>query len=202
MVTLRKQMRAFCLMCQRYLNSINTAVKEQVGLRWFGTDFSTRPLLSTTANFVWSVFFKNAEVSCPFQAFTILCDLLLIFSHQIMSSGREQLEPLVYTPDSSLQAELLNFILDQVFIDQDDDSSTGQSWSPFINVPRLLLTLYFRNICIILYFSDGQQDDEASKIEALHKRRNLLAAYCKLIVYNVVEMNTGADIFKQYMRVG
>lgn len=29
-VTLRKQMRAFCLMCQRYINSINTAVKEQV----------------------------------------------------------------------------------------------------------------------------------------------------------------------------
>lgn len=60
----------------------------------------------------------------------------------------------------------------------------------------------FKNICIILYFSDGQQDDEASKIEALHKRRNLLAAYCKLIIYNVVEINTGADIFKQYMRVG
>uniref|UniRef100_A0A7N6B8U2 Cohesin subunit SA n=1 Tax=Anabas testudineus TaxID=64144 RepID=A0A7N6B8U2_ANATE len=123
----------FCLMCQRYLNSINNAVKE--------------------------------------QAFTVLCDLLLIFSHQIMSSGREQLEPLVYTPDSSLQAELLDFILDHVFIDQDDDNST-----------------------------DGQQDDEASKIEALHKRRNLLAAYCKLIIYNVVEINTGADIFKQYMR--
>uniref|UniRef100_A0A7N8X6F3 Cohesin subunit SA n=1 Tax=Mastacembelus armatus TaxID=205130 RepID=A0A7N8X6F3_9TELE len=133
-VTLRKQMRAFCLMCQRYLSSINTAVKE--------------------------------------QAFTILCDLLLIFSHQIMSSGREQLEPLVYTPDSSLQAELLNFILDQVFIDQDDDNNS----------------------------TDGHQDDEASKIEALHKRRNLLAAYCKLIIYNVVEINTGADIFKQYMR--
>uniref|UniRef100_A0A665X072 Cohesin subunit SA n=1 Tax=Echeneis naucrates TaxID=173247 RepID=A0A665X072_ECHNA len=134
MVTLRKQMRAFSLMCQRYLNSINTAVKE--------------------------------------QAFTILCDLLLIFSHQIMSSGREQLEPLVFLPDSSLQAELLNFILDHVFIDQDDDSNS----------------------------TDGQQDDEAGKIEALHKRRNLLAAYCKLIIYNVVEINTGADIFKQYMR--
>uniref|UniRef100_A0A8D0AUI4 Cohesin subunit SA n=1 Tax=Sander lucioperca TaxID=283035 RepID=A0A8D0AUI4_SANLU len=114
--------------------------------------------------------FINAEVLCLFQAFTILCDLLMIFSHQIMSSGREQLEPLVYTPDSSLQADLLNFILDQVFIDQDDDNnSTGQN-------------------------------EEASKIEALHKRRNLLAAYCKLIIYNVVEMNTAADIFKQYMR--
>uniref|UniRef100_A0A4W5P4U6 STAG2 cohesin complex component n=1 Tax=Hucho hucho TaxID=62062 RepID=A0A4W5P4U6_9TELE len=135
MVTLRKQMRAFCLMCQRYLTSVNTTVKE--------------------------------------QAFTILCDALMIFSHQIVSSGREQLEALIYTPDSPLQAELLNFILDHVFIDQDDDNNS----------------------------TDGQQDDEASKIEALHKRRNLLAAYCKLIIYNVVEMNTGADIFKQYMRL-
>uniref|UniRef100_A0AAR2KWM9 SCD domain-containing protein n=1 Tax=Pygocentrus nattereri TaxID=42514 RepID=A0AAR2KWM9_PYGNA len=133
MVTLRKQMRAFCLMCQRYLASVNTAVKE--------------------------------------QAFTILCDLLMIFSHQIISGGREILEPLVYTPEASLQSELLSFILDHVFIDQDEDNnSTGL-------------------------------DDEAGKIEALHKRRNLLAAYCKLIIYNVVEMNTGADIFKQYMRL-
>uniref|UniRef100_A0A4W5JWT1 Cohesin subunit SA n=1 Tax=Hucho hucho TaxID=62062 RepID=A0A4W5JWT1_9TELE len=134
MVTLRKQMRAFCLMCQSYLTSVNTTVKE--------------------------------------QAFTILCDALMIFSHQIVSLGREQLEALIYTPDSSLQAELLNFILDHVFIDQDDDNnSTGQTQTP------------------------GRH-----KIEALHKRRNLLAAYCKLIIYNVVEMNTGADIFKQYMR--
>uniref|UniRef100_A0A4W4GFM9 SCD domain-containing protein n=1 Tax=Electrophorus electricus TaxID=8005 RepID=A0A4W4GFM9_ELEEL len=133
MVTLRKQMRAFCLMCQRYLASVNTAVKE--------------------------------------QAFTILCDLLLIFSHQIISGGREVLEPLVYMPEASLQSELLSFILDHVFIDQDEDnSSTGL-------------------------------DDEAGKIEALHKRRNLLAAYCKLIIFNVVEMKTGADIFKQYMRL-
>ncbi|KAK7922534.1 hypothetical protein WMY93_009436 [Mugilogobius chulae] len=110
LVTLRKQMRAFCMMCQRYLTNVNTAVKE--------------------------------------QAFTILCDLLLIFSHQMVSGGREHLEPL------------------------DDDSNS----------------------------TDGQQDDEAVKIEALHKRRNLLAAYCKLIIYCVVEMKTGADIFKQYMR--
>lgn len=29
-MTLRKQMRAFCMMCQRYLTNVNTAVKEQV----------------------------------------------------------------------------------------------------------------------------------------------------------------------------
>uniref|UniRef100_A0A8D0DDN7 Cohesin subunit SA n=1 Tax=Sander lucioperca TaxID=283035 RepID=A0A8D0DDN7_SANLU len=134
MVTLRKQMRAFCMMCQRYLTNVNTAVKE--------------------------------------QAFTILCDLLLIFSHQMVSGGREHLEPLVYSPEDSLQSELLSFILNHVFIDQDDDTNS----------------------------TDGQQDDEAVKIEALHKRRNLLAAYCKLIIYCVVDMKTGADIFKQYMR--
>uniref|UniRef100_A0A669D6G5 STAG2 cohesin complex component n=1 Tax=Oreochromis niloticus TaxID=8128 RepID=A0A669D6G5_ORENI len=135
MVTLRKQMRAFCMMCQRYLTNVNTAVKE--------------------------------------QAFTILCDLLLIFSHQMVSGGREHLEPLVYSPEDSLQSELLSFIMNHVFIDQDDDTNS----------------------------TDGQQDDEAVKIEALHKRRNLLAAYCKLIIYCVVEMRTGADIFKQYMRL-
>uniref|UniRef100_A0A674PIX0 Cohesin subunit SA n=1 Tax=Takifugu rubripes TaxID=31033 RepID=A0A674PIX0_TAKRU len=134
LLTLRKQMRAFCMMCQRYLTNVNTAVKE--------------------------------------QAFTILCDLLLIFSHQMVSGGREHLEPLVYSPEDSLQSELLSFILNHVFIDQDDDTNS----------------------------TDGQQDDEAVKIEALHKRRNLLAAYCKLIIYCVVDMKTGADIFKQYMR--
>ncbi|XP_056664870.1 cohesin subunit SA-2 isoform X1 [Monodelphis domestica] len=117
-------------------------------------------------------YLTNVNTAVKEQAFTILCDVLMISSHQIMSGGRDMLEPLVYTPDSSLQSELLSFILDHVFIDQDDDNNSA----------------------------DGQQDDEASKIEALHKRRNLLAAFCKLIVYTVVEMNTAADIFKQYMK--
>lgn len=111
-------------MCQRYLNSINNAVKEQVGLRWQDCSFIGQFSTSVPLKF-WLVSIALI-LKCSFQAFTTLCDLLLIFSHQIMSSGREQLEPLVYTPDSSLQAELLNFIMDQVFIEQDDDSnSTG-----------------------------------------------------------------------------
>lgn len=42
-----------------------------------------------------------------------------------MASGRDALEPLVFNPDSSLQSDLLNFVLDHVFIEQDDDGSTG-----------------------------------------------------------------------------
>lgn len=50
--------------------------------------------------------------------------------------------------------------------------------------------------------SEGDEEDEANKIEALHKRRNLLAAFCKLIIYDIVDMPAAADIFKHYMKVG
>ncbi|PNJ14870.1 STAG1 isoform 8 [Pongo abelii] len=46
----------------------------------------------------------------------------------------------------------------------------------------------------------GDEEDEANKIEALHKRRNLLAAFSKLIIYDIVDMHAAADIFKHYMK--
>lgn len=78
--------------------------------------------IKASNNFLYLLF------SCFFpQAFTILCDLLLIFSHQMVSGGREHLEALVYSPEDSLQSELLSFILNHVFIDQDDETnSTGK----------------------------------------------------------------------------
>lgn len=54
----------------------------------------------------------------------LLCDLLMIFSHQLTSGSREGLQPLVFNPDGTLQNELLNFVLDHVFIDQDDESQS------------------------------------------------------------------------------
>lgn len=54
----------------------------------------------------------------------LLCDLLMIFSYQLVSGGREALQPLVFNPDSTLQNELLNFVLDHVFIDQDDENQS------------------------------------------------------------------------------
>uniref|UniRef100_A0A672JKS5 Cohesin subunit SA n=1 Tax=Salarias fasciatus TaxID=181472 RepID=A0A672JKS5_SALFA len=113
---------------------------------------------------------SNVNTPVKEQAFMLLCDLLMIFSHQLISGGREGLQPLVFNPDGTLQNELLNFVLDHVFIDQDDESQKGD------------------------------EEDEANKIEALHKRRNLLAAFCKLIIYDIVDMPAAADIFKHYMK--
>lgn len=52
-----------------------------------------------------------------------------------------------------------------------------------------------------MILSEGDEEDEANKIEALHKRRNLLAAFSKLIIYDIVDMHAAADIFKHYMKV-
>lgn len=72
--------------------------------------------------------FSLHSFSFAFQAFMLLCDLLMIFSHQLMTGGREGLQPLVFNPDSGLQSELLSFVMDHVFIDQDDENqSMGMS---------------------------------------------------------------------------
>uniref|UniRef100_A0A8C1YGX5 Cohesin subunit SA n=1 Tax=Cyprinus carpio TaxID=7962 RepID=A0A8C1YGX5_CYPCA len=122
----------------------------------------------------YSILWQLVKITegAPSKAFMLLCDLLMIFSHQLTTGSREGLQPLVFNPDSTLQNELLNFILDHVFIDQDDENQS----------------------------MEGDEEDEANKIEALHKRRNLLAAFSKLIIYDIVDMPAAADIFKHYMK--
>lgn len=44
--------------------------------------------------------------------------------------------------------------------------------------------------------------DENQKIEELHKRRNFLASFCKLVVYNVIPIRCAFEMFKHYMKVG
>ena len=64
--------------------------------------------------------------------------------------------------------------------------------------------LFFSPINVIFsYFleDDDEEGDDSHKIEILHKRRNLLASFCKLIVFNVIEMKNAAGIFKHYMKV-
>lgn len=48
---------------------------------------------------------------------------------------------------------------------------------------------------------EEERKDESCKLDDLHKKRSLLAAYCKLIVHNVVEMTAAAEIYKYYVKV-
>lgn len=59
------------------------------------------------------------------------------------------------------------------------------------------------NDFIQMYVFIPEQDSEHDehRIEELHKRRNFLAAYCKLIVYNIMPTKAAADVFKHYVKV-
>ncbi|CAI5778694.1 cohesin subunit SA-3 [Podarcis lilfordi] len=46
---------------------------------------------------------------------------------------------------------------------------------------------------------EGSQD-EMLQIEELHQRRKLLAGFCKLIIYGVLELSAASDIFKHYSK--
>ena len=61
----------------------------------------------------------------------LLCDLLMIFSHQLMTGGREGLQPLVFNPDTGLQSELLSFVMDHVFIVQDEENQSMGTYDFF-----------------------------------------------------------------------
>ncbi|CAG0884426.1 unnamed protein product [Cyprideis torosa] len=52
-------------------------------------------------------------------------------------------------------------------------------------------------------FVDDDNDDgkdEHAKIEELHKRRNFLASFAKLVAYNVIPVKMASDLFKQYVQ--
>lgn len=51
-------------------------------------------------------------------------------------------------------------------------------------------------------FVEDEEDghDEHTKIEELHKRRNFLSSFCKLVVYNVLPIKAASDVFRHYVK--
>ncbi|KAM9264726.1 cohesin subunit SA-2-like [Cariama cristata] len=119
-------------------------------------------------------FLHHKEKDVREKAFMILCDWLLILSHQDSNNNEEAVGLLDYLPSTSLQEKLLLFIQEHVFVEEEEESKD--------------LT------------EEEERKDESCKLDDLHKKRSLLAAYCKLIVYNVVEMTAAAEIFKYYVK--
>ncbi|KAM4731632.1 cohesin subunit SA-2 isoform 3-T3 [Anableps anableps] len=105
------------------------------------------------------------------QAFFGVCDVLLAHSYHLQVWDPTCLGPLLYTPSPKLQRALLAFVCMHVFVVPDSDSQSRIS-----------------------------ESSEVERLEELHRRRNQLAAYCKLIVYGVLEMSTAAELYTYYMK--
>ncbi|KAM6291536.1 cohesin subunit SA-2-like [Porphyrio hochstetteri] len=119
-------------------------------------------------------FLHHKEEDVREKAFMILCDWLLILSHQDSNNNEEAVGLLHYLPSTSLQEKLLLFIQEHVFLEEEEGSKD--------------LT------------EEEERKEESCRLDDLPKRRSLLAAYCKLIVYNVVEMAAAAEIYKHYVK--
>lgn len=55
-------------------------------------------------------------------------------------------------------------------------------------------------IKIYVFTSRQEEGQEEKKIEEIHKKRSHLAAFCKLIVYNILPVQAAGDIFKYYIK--
>ncbi|KFQ28716.1 Cohesin subunit SA-2, partial [Merops nubicus] len=119
-------------------------------------------------------FLHHKEKDVREKAFMILCDWLLILSHQDSNNNEEAVGLLDYLPSTSLQEKLLFFIQEHVFMEEEEEGKD--------------LT------------EEEERKDESCKLDDLYNKRNLLAAYCKLIVCNVVEMTAAAEIYKYYVK--
>ena len=62
-----------------------------------------------------------------------------------------------------------------------------------------LLNDFVQNHVFVDDEDTNEDQDDHSKIKELHKRRNFLAAFSKLIIYNVLPTNAGASVFKHYV---
>lgn len=52
-----------------------------------------------------------------------------------------------------------------------------------------------------VFSTQEEESHDETRIEELHKKRNYLSAYCKLVVYNIIPVKAASDIFKHYLRV-
>ncbi|NXM93777.1 STAG2 protein, partial [Sylvia borin] len=120
---------------------------------------------------ICTCFLNHKEKDVREKAFMILCDWLLILSHLDSNNNEETVGILGYLPNTPLQEKLFSFIQEHVFMDDEEEKDQTE---------------------------EGK--DETCKLDDLHKKRCLLAAYCKLIVYNVVEMTAAAEIYKYYVK--
>uniref|UniRef100_A0A3P8Y0M1 Cohesin subunit SA n=1 Tax=Esox lucius TaxID=8010 RepID=A0A3P8Y0M1_ESOLU len=74
------------------------------------------------------------------------------------------------------------------------------SYGPLLYTPDPKLTKALLAFILEHVFTGPECSSHTEVAWELHRRRNLLAAYCKLIVHGVLEMSMAAEVFMYYMK--
>ncbi|MEE6470543.1 hypothetical protein FKM82_009001 [Ascaphus truei] len=101
--------------------------------------------------------------------------------------------------DKSVREQAFVSLCDQLLLLRHTDRGEGISFSGDAVLQSELLAFVHQHV----FQSDEDKNKEKEgdlNLISLHRRRSLLAVYCKLITYNVVEMSSASEIYKQYMK--
>ncbi|KAG8430951.1 hypothetical protein GDO86_019672 [Hymenochirus boettgeri] len=74
---------------------------------------------------------------------------------------------------------------------------------PLVHCPEQSLQAELAGFLLDHVFTEPEDEEvesEIQKIYMLHERRNLLAGYCKLILYSPLHLHSASDIFKHYVK--
>lgn len=102
------------------------------------------------------------------------------------------MKPVVYDPDHVVKQTLTNFIQKYVFCEEKDKSEISEEKSETKMVEEDKEHLE--------HTKKDDEDEEHGNCEELHKRRNYLAGFCKLVVYNVLPIQSAADVFRHCVK--
>ncbi|XP_060802717.1 cohesin subunit SA-1 [Amyelois transitella] len=102
---------------------------------------------------------------------------------------------------AALRAEAYTSLCDLLLVFAERLAHAAPALRPLVLEPDAalcdMLNDFIQEFVFVHHNYDGQDE---RRIEELHKRRNFLAAYCKLIVYNVAPIRRAADVFKHYIK--
>ncbi len=103
--------------------------------------------------------------------------------------------------DLKLKEEAFTSLGDLLIFFKPNDATRGSVLAPLVYRADPHLQAMMNNFVqkhVFVEEEDEEQDDH-TKIEELHKRRNHLGIFCKLVVYNIFPTKTAADVFKHYV---
>ncbi|KAI4531958.1 hypothetical protein MG293_018472 [Ovis ammon polii] len=107
--------------------------------------------------------------------------------------------------DSEIQEQAFVLLSDLLLIFSPQMTVGGREFlRPLVFIPEATLQSELASFLMDHVFiqpgelSSGHSQEDRLQIEQLHQRRRLLAGFCKLLLYGVLEMDAASDVFKHY----
>ncbi|VDN54670.1 unnamed protein product [Dracunculus medinensis] len=99
--------------------------------------------------------------------------------------------------------KITDFVVDNVFVESSENGflrsfPQGGSFGAFEKALEEINGFLNRNYLYYIFYPLDRTMDQQSQIELMHKRRNLLAVYCKLILHGILEIYDASHVLRFY----